>query len=103
MKLNKALRGYYREQMDAVTVTGAVPPVKEKRPGRPSWLLNVSFHTALIGLMVTAMVSGYYQPSHLEQRMGTIIDRYGIEDRLTDSLESLIIIIKKNRDDGGTL
>ncbi|MBP7737715.1 MAG: hypothetical protein KA369_17160 [Spirochaetes bacterium] len=103
MKLNKALRGYYREQVDAVTVAGAIPVVKRNGRGAGSPVFAFAFHTVLIGLIVMATISGYNQPSHLEQRMAAIIDRYNIEARLTDSLESLIIIIKKNRDDGGAL
>jgi len=103
MKLNKALRGYYREQVDAVTVTGTIPVGKRKGRGAGSPMFAFAFHTVLIGLIVMATISGYNQPSHLEQRMGVIIDRYNIEDRLTDSLESLIHNIKKNREDGGAL
>ncbi len=103
MKLGKALRGYYREQVNAVTVTGAIPVGKRKGRGAGSPVFAFAFHTALIGLLLTALISEHYHTSRLERQMALIIDRYNIEDRLTDSLERLIIIIKKNRDDGGAL
>ena len=74
---------------------------KDSRAG--SRMFNVAFHTALIGLIVSAILLGRYQPSRLEQCMGIIVERYNVEDRLTDSLESLILIIQKNRNDGGKL
>ncbi len=103
MKLKKALRGYYQEQVDAVNVPGGIWKEKTKSSRVESRVLNAAFHAVLIGLIVTAMISGYYKPSLLEERMYTIVDRYNIEDRLTDSLESLIIIIQKNRNNGGKL
>ncbi len=103
MKLEKALRGYYREQVDAVTIACGRWEAKTKSSRVESRVLNAAFHTILMGLIVTAMISGYYQPSRLNQKMVIIIDRYNIEERMTDSLENLIIIIKNNRSAGGRL
>lgn len=103
MKLRRIMRGYYREQVDGVNVTGGIWKVKHINPRAESRMMNVAFHTVLLGLIVTAMLSGYYHPSRLEEQMGVIIERYNIEDRLMDSLDSLIIIIKNNRNTGGEL
>ena len=91
------------EQVDAVTLPGNFWKVKIKSPSAGSLLLNIVFHAFIIGLIITAIISGQYQPSHLNQQVGIIIDRYNVEKRMMDSLENLIIIIKNNRSDGGTL
>lgn len=103
MKLKKMLRRYYLEQVDAVTLPGNIWKVKIKSPRAESLLLNIVFHAILVGLIITAMISGQYQPSHINQQVGIIIDRYNVEKHMVDSLENLIIIIKNNRSDGGTL
>jgi hypothetical protein len=101
MKLRKVLRGYYKEQVDAVEINGLEWKVKTNGAGAGSRLYTLAFHAVLIALILTAMISGRYQTSRLNQQMGIIIERYNVEERLTDSLESLIIIIKKNRNAGG--
>jgi hypothetical protein len=103
MKLKKVLVGYYREQVDTVGIAGGVWTAGVKGRGAGSRMFNIAFHAALIGLIISAMLLGWYQPSRLEQCMGIIVERYNVEDRLTDSLESLIINIQKNRNDGGKL
>jgi hypothetical protein len=101
MKLRKALRGYYKDQVDAVNIAGGIPLMKTNGRGAGSRMFNFVFHAVLIGLIVTAMLLGRHQQSLLNQQMEIIINRYNVEDRMTDSLESLIIIIKKNRNAGG--
>jgi len=103
MKLKKALSGYYREQVDSVDIAGGLWTVKAEGRGIGSRKFNVAFHAALICLIVLAMLVGRYQPSRLEQQMGIIIVRYNVGERMTDSFENLIIIIKNNRSSGGKL
>jgi hypothetical protein len=103
MKLKKALRGYYQTQVDSVDIAGGIWAVKAKDSGAGSRVFSFAFHTALVALIISAILLGRYQPSRLEQCMGIIVERYNVEDRLTDSLESLIINIQKNRKDGGEL
>ncbi len=103
MKLKRIMNAYYREQIDSVDTGAGVWTAQAKGRGAGSPVFNAAFHAALICMIVSAMLAGRYQPSRLEQQMGILIDRYNVEERMMDSLESLIIIIKKNRDDGGRL
>lgn len=103
MKLKKALRGYYRDQVGAVSVQRGIPVRKAGRGGSRFLPFNALFHAAVIGVIVSAMISGYYRTSLLERRIGELVDRYNIEERMTNSLDDLIIIIKNNRKAGGDL
>jgi hypothetical protein len=103
MKLKKLMNTYYQEQVDSVDIAGGVWTAQAKGRGPGSRMFSFAFHAVLIGLIVSAMLLGRYQPSRLEQCMGIIVERYNVEDRITDSFDSLIIFIKKNRNPGGGL
>lgn len=103
MKLKKALRGYYREQVEAVKLSGgyAMPVSGGIRTG--SLAFNVAFHAVLVALIAGAMISGRYQPSHLGEMIFQITERYNIDDRMVNSIENLIQLIKNSKRAGGAL
>lgn len=102
MKLSKALRGYYREQVEAVRLSG-VHAISASGGGTGSWAFNVVFHAVLLGLIVTGMISGRYQSSLLERRVLVITENYNIDEHVTKFLDDLVQEIRKNRSEGGRL
>lgn len=103
MKLGKALRRYYMNQVEAASLSGGEWRAKTNGRTGSSLLFNIAFHAVLVVFIVSAMLLGRYQPSHLNRQMGVLIDHYNIEVRLADSLESLIKIILEYRKNGGDL
>lgn len=103
MKLQKALRGYYREQVAAVKLSGghALPASGGGRTG--SFAFNLAFHAVLLGLIVTGMISGRYQSSLLEKRVLVITEQYNIDEMVTGFFDDLVREIQNNRSKGGTL
>ncbi len=103
MKLKKALRGYYREQVEAVKLSGgyAMPVSGGTRTG--SLAFNVAFHAVLMALIAGAMISGRFQPSLLERRVLVISEQYNIHERVTNFLDDLVSEIKINRSERGKL
>ncbi|MBN2077329.1 MAG: hypothetical protein JW838_00090 [Spirochaetes bacterium] len=104
MKLHKALRNYYRDQIDALNIGPGRFIMEKRNNGRVrSQILSLAFHAILMALILTAMLSGWQRPSHLEQQMGLIISRHSPGEWFTDRLERMIFVIKKYRNTGGAL
>jgi hypothetical protein len=103
MKLNRLLKSYYREQVDAMPGSGGrMAPARRGRTGG-SHAFDLVFQGTVIVIVTLAMLSGRFQPSFLVSRIGVVIDRYALEDRMIDSIESLMIAIKTTWNAGGGL
>lgn len=102
MRLQKALRNYYREQIDALNLGPGRVVMEQRNNGRVrSRIPSLAFHVILLTFILTAMLSGWQQPSHLERKMDLVISRHSPEDWLTDTLERMMFVIKKYRNTGG--
>lgn len=104
MRLQKALRNYYQDQIDALhTGPGQFIMEKGNNGHVRSRIFSLAFYAILMALILTAMLSGWQRPSHLERQMGLIINRHSPGEWFTDRLESMIFVIKKYRNTGGAL
>ncbi|MBN1496231.1 MAG: hypothetical protein JXA07_05640 [Spirochaetes bacterium] len=103
MKLQKALRGYYSEQVAAVKLSGGYAQPASGGGGTGSWVFNLAFHAVLMVLIATGMIYGRYQSSLLGQRVLVITEQYNINERVTGFFDDLVREIQNNRSEEGTL
>lgn len=102
MRLHKALRNYYRDQIDALQIGPGRFVIEKENSGRAgSRVFSLAFHAALMALILTAMLSGWQRPTYLERQMDLVISRHDPGVWFTDALEHMIFVIKHYRNTGG--